>query len=324
MKTVRTITVLAIGLAAGLGAAAGALAQSYPSKPVRVIVPYTAGSGTDILARIVSERLSEFWGKPVVVENRTGAGGTVGTGVVAKSSPDGHTLLANSVAYALNPAVYPKLPYNTGDLIEVAPLVSSAYVLVASPAAGVRTVSELIAAARAKPGHLNFGSAGTGTGTHLAAEKFRLAAGIDVVHVPYKGGPEANTDTMTGRITYWFPPIGLALPLVREGRLLALGVSSAQRSSLLPEVPTISEAGVKGFEDSIWYGLWAPAGTPAGVAEKIARDVARALEAPDVRERLTKFGAEPMRMTPAEFARFVKREIDDAARIVKAAGIKAE
>lgn len=325
MKIVRIIAVLSVGFAAGLGAPADALAQGYPSKPVRVIVPYTAGSGTDIVARIVSEKLSELWAKPVVVENRPGAGGTVGTGVAAKSPPDGQTLLVNSVAYTLNPAIYSRLPYNTpGDLLEVSPLVSQPYVLVAGAPAGVRTVAELIALAKAKPGQLNFGSAGTGTGTHLVGEKFRVAAGIDVVHVPYKGGPEANTDTLAGRITYWFPPIGLALPLVGEGRLVGLGVSSAQRSSLLPDVPTISEAGLSGFEDNIWWGLWAPAGTPAGIADKIAKDVARALAAPDVRDRLTRFGAEPMRMTPAQFGRFVEKEIQEGARLVRAVGIKPQ
>lgn len=321
MRIIRAIGVFALALATGLGAMTSALAQGYPSKPVRVVVPFTPGGALDVTGRILSEKLSEFWGKPVVVENRPGAGGSVGAGVVAKSPADGHTLLLHSQAYALNRAVYADLPYTTRDFVDVAAVASTPAVLVVGSSAGVRTIPELIAAAKAKAGHLNFGSAGTGTATHMVGEKFRLAAGIDVVHVPYKGGPEANIDTMTGRIAYWFPPIGIALPLAREGRLRILGVSSAQRSSLLPEVPTISEAGLSGFEESYWWGLWAPAGTPVDVADKIARDVARALDAPDVRDRLAKLGVEPMRMTPAEFSRLVKRELEDAVRTVKAVGI---
>ena len=301
------------------------LAQSYPSKAVRVIVPFTAGSGIDVFTRPVTQKLSEIWGQPVPVENRAGAGGTLGTGLVAKSAPDGYTVLVNSVAFAQSPALYANLPYDVQqDFVGIAPLVSSPYVLVVGPGAGLRTVAELIAAARARPGQLNFGSAGIGTGTHLVAEKFKQAAGIDVVHVPYKGGPEANVDTMIGRVTYWFPPSGIALSHVREGKLLALGVTSARRSNLMSDVPTIAEAGVGGFEDKIWYGMWAPAGMPAGLVEKLSKDVARALAAPDLRERLAKLGAEPMIMAPAEFARFVRSEIDDSARIIKAAGIKPQ
>ena len=321
MRTARIALVFAVGVFM----AAGALAQSYPAKPVRVIVPFTAGSATDIVARMVCGKLSELWGKTVLVDNRSGAGGTVGTGIAAKSLPYGYTLLLHSTAYAASPAVYPTLPYNaTKDFIDVSALMSQPYVLVVGAAAGVKTTGELIAAARAKPGKINFGSAGTGGGTHFVAEKFRLAAGIDVVHVPYKGGPEATIDTMTGRVTYWFPPIGLALPFVRDGRLLALGVSSAQRSKSLPDVPTIAEAGVSSFSDTVWWGLWAPAGTPAIVVDKIAKDVASAHAAADLGDRITKFAAEPMRMTRAQFASFVRSEIESAAHIVKAAGIKAQ
>lgn len=301
------------------------LAQAYPSKPVRVIVPFTPGSGIDVFTRPIMQKLAELWGQPVLVENRVGAGGTVGTGLVAKSPPDGYTLLVNSVAFVQGPALYASLPYDIQkDFVGISPLVSSPYVLVAAPAAGVRTVAELVAAAKARPGQLNFGSTGIGTGTHLVAEKFKHAAGIDVVHVPYKGGPEVNLDTITGRVTYWFPPPGIALSHIREGKLLALGVSSAQRSSLLPDVPTIAEAGVSGFEDKIWYGMWAPAGTPAGLVEKLSYDVARVLAAPDLRERLARLGAEPMIMTLGEFARFARNEMDDSARIIKTAGIKPQ
>jgi len=324
MKIVRVLVafIMVVGASAG---AFQAFAQGYPGKPVRIIVPFTPGSATDVIARTVGQKLSEIWGQPVVVENRTGAGGTIGAGVVAKSPADGYTLLVSSSGYAVNAALYASLPYDPlNDFVSVAPLASQPYVLVSGASTGMKTVAELIAAAKAKPGQINFGSAGTGSGTHLVAEKFRLAAGIDVVHVPYKGGPEANTDTMTGRVTYWFPPVAIALPHVNGGRLLALGVSSARRSSLLPEVPTIAEAGVGGFSDALWNGMWAPAQTPPEVVDKLAKDVARALAAPDLRERLAKLGAEPMSMTPSEFTRFVRSEIEDSTRIVKAAGIKPQ
>jgi tripartite-type tricarboxylate transporter receptor subunit TctC len=321
MRIARNLAAFAVGLCV----AASTFAQGYPSKPVRAIVPFTAGSGVDIVARMVSQKLTEFWGQPVIVENHVGAGGTVGVGVVAKSPPDGYTLLINSTAHAVNVALYAKLPYDPlKDFVDVSALVAQPYVLVAGTSAGVKTVSELIAAAKVKPGQVSFGSAGIGSGTHMVAEKFRLAASVDVVHLPNKGGPEANTDAMTGRVTYWFAPIALVLPHVREGKLLALGVSSARRSSLLPGVPTIAEAGLGGFEDAIWYGMWAPAATPADVVNKLSKDVARALATPDVRDRLTKLGAEPMNMTPAEFTRFVRSEIEGAARVVKAAGIKPQ
>jgi tripartite-type tricarboxylate transporter receptor subunit TctC len=321
MNIVRSLALLA----ACLCAATGAGAQDYPSKPVRVVVPFTPGSATDVLGRTVCLKLSELLGQQVVVENRPGAGGSIGAASVAKSAPDGYTLLFHSSAFAANSALYTNLPYDAlKDFIGISPVVSQPFVLVVGADAGPKTIRDLIDAARAKPGQVNYGSSGTGSGTHLSAEKFRLAAKFDAVHIPYKGGPEATADVIAGRVTYWFPPIAIALPQIRDGRLLALGVTTARRSSQLPEVPTIAEAGVPSFESAVWWGLWAPAGTPSGVVEKLARDVARALAAPDLRERLAKLGAEPMTMTPAEFASFVGSEIDDAARIVKAAGIKVQ
>ena len=303
----------------------GALAQSFPTKPVRMIVPFTAGSNIDIIARPVGQKLSEIWGQSVVIENRPGAGGTLGAGLVAKSQPDGYTVLLNSSAQAINPSLYASLPYeHTRDFVEIAALVSQPYVLVVGPTAGLKNLSELLAMAKSKPGQVNFGSAGTGSGTHFAAERFKLAALIDVVHVPYKGGSEANVDTMTGRITYWFAPIGLALPYLQGGRLRSLGVSSRHRSGLLPDVPTIAEAGLAGFEDSIWFGMWARSGTPPEINHKLSEDVARALATPDLRERLDKMGAEPMNMTQAAFAKFVRSEIEAAAKVTSAAGIKPQ
>jgi tripartite-type tricarboxylate transporter receptor subunit TctC len=316
----------AIACAAGLFVTAGALAQSYPIKPVRVIVPYTAGSGIDaIAARPVSQKLSEMWGQTVVVDNRTGAGGTIGTALVAKSPADGYTLLISSSAHVSNPMLYVKPPYDASkDFVVVAPLVRLVNVLVVAPSTGVKSVSELIAAARTKPGQLNFASSGTGTGTHFTAEKFKLVAGLDVVHIPYKGGPEAMTDVMMGRVTYWIPSIGTALPFIQGGRLVALGVSSRQRSAALPNVPTLAEAGLAGFDDALWMGMWAPAGTPAPIVNKLAQDTSRALAMPDLRERLASNVAEPMTMTPPEFTRFIRSETESAARVIKAAGIQPQ
>jgi tripartite-type tricarboxylate transporter receptor subunit TctC len=306
--------------------AAGAAAQSYPAKPVHVIVPFSPGSGIDAIgARPVMQKLAEMWGQPVIVENRTGAGGTIGTASVAKAPADGYTLLVNSAAHVTNPLLYSNPPYDAAkDFVVVAPLVRLPNVLVVAPSMGIKSVSELIALAKAKPGQLNFASSGTGTGTHFTAEKFKLMAGIDVEHIPYKGGPEAMTDVMTGRVTYWLPSIGTALPFIQGGKLVALAVTSRQRSAALPNVPTLAESGLAGFDDALWMGVWAPAGTPAAIVDKIAQDIARAFAMPDLRERLASNVAEPMDLTPAEFARFIRTETDAAARVIKAAGIKPQ
>src|SRR5450631_19767 len=315
MKLGRWITTAVLALCI----APYAIGQGYPNKPVHFIVPFTAGSATDILARTFGQKLSEMWGQTVLVENRPGAGGTIGAAIVAKSPPDGYTLLINSAAQAYNAAIYPTLSYDTSkDFVEIAPLAGQPNVLIVAPATGVKSVAELIAQAKAKPGQLNFASAGTGSGTHINGEKFRLAAGIDVVHIPYKGTPEAITDTLTGRVTYFFSPISAALPNVREGKLVALGVSTAKRSGALPNVPTIAEAGLAGFDYNLWVGMFAPAGTPNDIVDKINRDVAQLLQSPEVKERLAALGADPMPMSPAEFDRFVRREIEDSGKVIKA------
>jgi tripartite-type tricarboxylate transporter receptor subunit TctC len=314
-----------IGIAlCGFGATL-AHGQGFPNKPVKIVVPFTAGSATDILARTFGQKLGELWGQPVVIDNRPGAGGTIGAALVAKSPADGYTLLVHSAAQAVNASIYPSLPYDTTkDFVEVATLGGQPNVLVVAPATGYKSVADLIAAAKKSPGALNFGSAGTGSGTHVNGEKFKLAAGIDVVHIPYKGTPEALTDTMAGRVTYFFSPISAALPNVREGKLVALGVSTSKRSSALPNVPTIAEGGLPGFDYNLWIGMFAPAGTPPEIVDKINADVARVLQTPDARERLAALGAEPMVMTPAEFRKFMRDEMDDSAKVVKAAGIKAQ
>jgi len=305
--------------------AGGAAAQSWPTKPVRVIVPFTAGSATDILARTFGQKLQEMWGQPVVIENRPGAGGTIGAGIVAHAPPDGYLLLVHSAGYAVNPWIYPGLPYDTAkDFTEIVPLGGQPNVLVVAPETGLKSVQELIARAKASPGKLNFGSAGMGSGTHVNAEKFKLATGIDVVHVPYKGTPEAINDTIAGRLTYYFAPISAALPQVKAGKLVPLAVSSSQRSSALPDVPTLAESGLPGFDYNLWVAMFGPAGMPADLVDKINRDVQAAAQTPEVKERLVNLGAEPMPMTPAQFKAFTKRELEDSQKIVQTAGIKAQ
>jgi tripartite-type tricarboxylate transporter receptor subunit TctC len=302
--------------------------QDYPRKPVRMIEPFGAGGGPDVMARAVSPKLSEPWGQSVTVENHPGEGSTTAPALVAKSPADGYTLLVNTSAQAYSAALLKNLPYDPlKDFIPVAPLTSQPYVLVAGKLAGITTVGELVAEAKAKPGKLKFGSSGLGTGTHLGVEKFNLEAGIKAVHVPARQG-DAITDTIAntvaGRTDYLLAPIPLALADIRAGKLLALGVSTKRRSYLLPEVPTIAEAGVAGFDYPIWYGVWVPAGTPAGVVDKLAKDIARVLAAPDLRDWLAEHGADPMSMTQPEFARFVLSESESAARIIEAAGIKPQ
>jgi tripartite-type tricarboxylate transporter receptor subunit TctC len=300
--------------------------QDYPSKPVRIIEPFGAGGGPDLIARAISPKLSELWGQPVTVENHPGAGSTAAPALVAKSPADGYTLLINTSAQAYSAALLKNLPYDPlKDFIPVAPLTSQPYVLVAGKSSGIATLSELIAAARAKPGELKFGSTGVGTGTHLGLEKFNLEAGIKAVHVPAKAGDaiaDVIANTVAGDATYMLAPIQLALADIRAGRLRPLGVTTTNRSNLLPEVPTIAEAGVPGFDYPIWYGVWVPAGTPAGVVDKLAKDIARVLAAPELRVWLEEHGAARMSMTQPEFARFVLKEAESAERIIKAATVK--
>ncbi len=300
------------------------LTQSYPTKPVRLIEPFGVGGGPDLLARALAPRLTAVWGQPVAVENVTGGGATAGPTLVAQSPADGHTLLLSTSAQAYSAVFVGTLPYDPSkDFIPVAALTSQPYVLVASTRAGFTTVAALIAAAKARPGALTFGSAGVGTGTHLAVEKLNLEAGITGIHVPASGANatvDVIANTVTGRIDYMMAPISLALPDIRAHRLFALGVSGSRRSSLLKDVPTIAEAGLAHFDFPIWYGLWAPAGTPAQVVDQLAKDIGRVFATPALREWLVEHGAERMNMTRAEFTRFVLAESEKAARIIKAAG----
>ena len=308
-----TTTVTAIG---------DAPTSQFPTKPVRLIEPFGAGGGVDTISRPIAQKLSELWGQPVTVENHTGAGSTAAPTLVAKASADGYTLLVSSSAQAYAAVLRRDLPYDpVQDFIPIAPLTSQGYVLVTGKAAGVATLAELIAAARARPDVLRFGSPGVGSGAHFGVLKFNLEAGIRAVHVPDNAIAEAIANTVAGKTEFLLAPIPLALRDIRSGSLVPLGVSSARRSPLLPEVPTVAEAGVAGFDYSIWYGIWAPAGTPPPVVGKLARDIARVLATPDLREWLTSHGGQPMSMTQPEFARFVLSESENAARISKAARV---
>jgi tripartite-type tricarboxylate transporter receptor subunit TctC len=302
----------------------GAGAAEYPSHPIRMIVPFTPGSASDMLARMIGPKLYETWGQQVVIDNRPSAGGTVAGGIVASAAPDGHTLMLTSSGFAGAAALYDKLPYDplkdfTGvTLVAVTPLI-----IVVSPNLGVKSVKELIAAAQQKPGQLNFGSSGIGSGTHFGGELFKLAAKINVTHVPYRGTPEALTDTMSGRIQFFVSPVLPAMALVRGGRLLALGVTSSQRLPMIPDVPTIAEAAIPGFEYDGWYGVFAPARTPRAIVNKVSVEIGRILKLPEVQERITREGAAPKPMTPEQFDRMVRDEIVMRGKVFKAAGAKA-
>lgn len=302
---------------------AAVLAQNWPARPIRVIIPFGAGSATDLVPRIVFDRLSPQLGQPIVVENRGGAGGTLGTAAVAKADPDGYTLLAHSNAFSVAPAIYSNLPYDTlNDFAPVMPFGSLAAVLVMAPSKGFKTVQEMVAAAKAKPGSFNFASVGVGSGTHLSAEKLKLSAGFDAVHVPFRGGPEALTEVMAGRVDFYFCPVGTALPFIRDGRLVALVTNGAARDAELPDVPTTAEAGYKGADFPIWIGLLAPAKTPRPIVDKLNAETAKAVNTPAVKDKLAKAGVLPLIMTPDGFAARIKAEVADNLVVAKAAGIK--
>lgn len=314
-----------IAAAALCAAWSAAFAQGWPSKPVKVIVPFTPGSATDIMARTVSEKLSVQLGQPVVVENRPGAGGTIGEAIVAKSDPDGTTLLVHSSSYTVTPSTYRSLPFDTlRDLTGVAPLGLLPNVLVIAPSKGIRSVKELVAAAKARPGAMNAATIGIGSATHLNAERFRLGAGIDVVAIPFKGTPEALTEVMTGRVDYYFCPVNAALPHVKDGKLLALAVGSTARSVALPDLPTTLEAGIPNSDYNFWVGMFAPAKTPRETIDRLYRETVKALHAPDARDRLAKLGAEPMEYAPDRFNAYLRNEIAANAVLVKAAGIQVQ
>jgi tripartite-type tricarboxylate transporter receptor subunit TctC len=298
--------------------------QKFPTKPIRMIVPFTPGSATDLIARRVALKMTDNWGQQVVVDNRGGGGGTLGSQIVAQATPDGYTLLVHSIAFAMNAALYSNLPYDPQkDLAGVSQILISTSLLVAAPGLGVKSVKELIALAKEKPGQLNFASSGVGSGTHLNGEMFRFAAGIDVVHVPYKGVPEPLVDTIAGRIHYFLSPLVPALPFLRDGRLLPLAVSTARRTPVLPDVPTIAET-LPGYEFQAWFGVFAPARTPRPIVEQVSREITRVVDLPDIKKQFLVQGEEGKGSTPEEFTGFVRTEIEKYRKIVKMAGIRVE
>jgi tripartite-type tricarboxylate transporter receptor subunit TctC len=313
---------ISIAVGCALLLSQSAVAQQFPTKPLRMVVPFAPGGPTDIVGRAVSQRLTESFGQTVVVDNRAGAGGVVGADLVAKSPPDGYTLLLCSTgAMAINPSLMPNMPYDAvRDFAPLSLVVTIPYLLLVSAGSPLQSVKDLIAAAKAKPGQINYGSAGIGSTSHLAGELFKSMAKIDIVHVPYKGSAPAATDLIGGQLQTMFDAVAVALPLVRGGKLRALGISTTKRSALVPDVPTIAESGVPGYEVATWHGICAPAGTPPAVVGTLNRGIVAAVSQPDTRERLVGIGAEVVGSTPEEFGRFMHSELAKWSRIVKQSG----
>ena len=319
---------LGIIVLAGVSALAQAAQKDggeYPVKPIRILVGFTPGGGPDITARYIAQKLTEEFKQQVVVDNRPGAGGTIAANLAATANPDGYTLLSVSSAHAVAPAIYDKLPYDARrDLAGITLSAVSKYVLVTSPTSGFRSLKDLLAAARAKPGALNFSSAGTGSGSHFAAEQLLSMAKINVLHVPFKGIPEALTESMTGRVQFFMSPIANAVGLVREGRLTGLGVSSLKRDALLPDMPTIAESGVPGYDSVLWFGLLTSAKTPRPVVTTLNREAVRALGEPELRKRWAPIGLDPSPTAPEAFDRLIAAEIALFTKLAKAGNIKAQ
>jgi len=302
-----------------------ALAQGYPNKPIHILIGFSAGSTTDVLARSLGQKISEAWGQQLVVDNRPSAGGIVAATSVATAAPDGYTLLMVSAGHAVTAAMFPKLPYDTlKDFAGVSQVANVPAILVVPPSLGAKSVKDLVAIAKARPGQLNFSSAGVGSAAHLAGELFKKLAGIQAVHVPYKGIPEAVTAIVTDSVQFTFSGIFSALPLVRNGKVVALAASTGRRSSVLPDLPTVAEAGVTGYVFDPWFGILAPAGTPREVLDKLNREIRRVLELPDVKERLLSLGAEPEPTSPEGFDAIIRAEVAKYRQIVREAGIKAD
>ena len=316
--------VLAMGTALAWSSAARAQ-QAYPAKPIRLILPFPPGGSTDIVARMIGQKLTESWGQPVLIENRPGAGGNIAAETAARAAPDGYTLFQVNVANAIGATLYPKLSY---DLITsfapVIQLATTPYVLLAHPAVPAKNTAELIALAKSRPGQLNYASAGGGSATHLSGELLKSMAGVNIVHVPYKGTGPAVTALLSGEVDLYFATVPAALPLVEAKKLRALGVTSARRSALMRDVPAIAEAGLKGYETSTWHGILAPAGTSPEIVVKLNAEIARVLAQPAVKERLVGQGLDPVGGTPEQFGAYLKTEISKWAVVVKASGARAE
>jgi tripartite-type tricarboxylate transporter receptor subunit TctC len=326
MSPVGTLVVTAFLALLSMAMSVPAGAQAYPTRPVKLVVPFPPGGSLDITGRLIAQRLSEMWGQAVVVENKPGAGGNIGADFVAKSPPDGYTILLGALStHAVNPNLYAKMPYDAvKDFAPITLLATTPNVLVVNPSLPVNSVQDLVAYAKANPGKLSFGSGSNGSAGHLAGELFKVDTGTDIVHIPYKGGAPATQALLAGDVQFMFDNLANATPQVKAGKLKALAVTTAERSRLAPELPTMAEAGLPGFDISTWFGLLAPAGTPKDVIARWNAEVTKILNSPDMRERLTALGAEAAPTTPEQFAAFIQREIPKYARIVKASGAKVD
>jgi tripartite-type tricarboxylate transporter receptor subunit TctC len=325
MKLKSIIGRLVVSAVAVAATANVAYAQSYPNKPVRVIVPFPAASATDVLARTIGQKLSEKWGQPVIVENKPGAGGNLGTEIAAKASADGYTILMGTVANAISTSLYKKLNYDfVKDFTPVTLVATTPLVLAANPTFPVNNIKEVIAYAKDKPGKVNFGSGGIGTSNHLAGEMLKSMAGIDMLHVPYKGTPAAHSDLLSGQVNLMFDNIVAVMPHLKSGRMKAIAVTSAKRVSTLPNVPTVAESGVPGFDAVSWIGALVPAGTPKDIVNKLNTDLVAVIGMPDVKERLSASGAELAGSTPEQLAEHIRKETEKWAKAIKASGATAD
>ena len=322
----RLLALTLVIVSVALGFAPAAMAQSYPTKPVKLVVPFPPGGSLDITGRLLAQKLSEAWGQSVVVENKPGAGGNIGADMVAKSAPDGYTILLGALStHAVNPNLYAKMPYDAvKDFAPITLIAITPNVLVVNAASPVNNVRDFVVYAKANPGKLAFGSGSNGSAGHLAGELFKVETGTDAVHVPFKGGAPATQALLAGDTQFMFDNLATAMAQVKAGKLKALAVTTAQRSPLVPELPTMAEAGLPGFDISTWYGLFAPAGTPPAIVAKWNADVTKILNTPDVRAKLMADGAEPAPNTPEQFAQMIARELSKYARIVKASGAKVD
>ena len=322
--TRRALTATFACLAVAAPFAANAQA-AYPTKPIRVIVPFAAGSTTDIIARAIADKMGQSMGQTLVIDNRGGASGTIGQAAVAQAAPDGYTIMVHSSSHTVSPSTFARLPFDTlADFAGVTPISSTPNVLVISPSKNIKTLQQLLVAARAKPGSMNFASAGQGSATHLNAEKFKLAAKIEATNIPFKGSAEAVTEVMSGRVDYYFSPIAPVIGQIRNGQLVPLAVGSPRRASALPDVPTTTEAGVPGSEFNFWIGMMAPAKTPREIVNRLHDEVVKALATPEVRERFATLGADAWTLRPEQFDAYIANEIRSNAVLVKAAGLDVQ
>ena len=313
-------------VAALSGIAAAQDGAAFPSRPVRMVIHIGPGSSMDIVGRVLGQKLSDAWGQPLIVDNRAGAGGTIGMDVVAKAAPDGYTILFGAASMAIAPSFFKKLPFDTLRDFEPVTQITSRYnALVVPVSSPLHSVKDVIAMAKSKPGHVSYGSGGgTGSSDHLAGELFGLMAGLQLLHVPYKSGPQATTDLIGGQLTIYMGGVPVSLPMIKSGKLRPLGVSSLKRIAQLPEVPTIAESGVPGFEVNVWYGLFVPRGTPQNIVAKIAADVSRVVKTPEMRERFAGLGADAEGTTPAEFQKYFRADVEKWSKVVRAAKVSAE